>query len=347
MAAEAAPAAKKLASSLVQASQIPEHGQHIFVYGHFRTNQVIYSLNRTMRNNRALKQLPYLGKKSKPPTLRRDHWRPLATLTFPSGRQGLNAYKELREFRMRHEHEWDFPDLVRAPKAKVARRLQDQKANSIADMAYVLLRQDRVARYQSQHDETEQLKNEAAEEKAKARVAELRKLKEEAQKDTTPEGITKFKALKAEKQHLVRNLGKPVEHRSVAGLWSPINDKRPKAKRGVGRLRGLRGAPRMTMEGVRIEWANILDAEFAANWPQSVIHDTITRGGPRTRNIHSTSHDVLQAPTELEGRIGKLGAKRAERTETVIQSPNSSEERSGLNKLLDRLRNGRQDAMSV
>lgn len=298
-----------------------------------------------MQNHRALKQLPYLGKKSKPPTLRKDHWRPLATITFPSGRQGLNAYKELREFRIRHEHEWDFPDLVRAPKAKVARRLQDQKANSIADMAYVLLRQDKVARFQDRQGELERVKNEAAEKKAHERLAELRILKAEAEKDTTPEGIKKFKELKAEKQRLVRNLAKPVEFRSMEGLWSPINDARPKAKRGVGRLRGVRGAPKMTMDGVRIEWANILDAEYAAQWPQSVIHDSIERGGPRTRNIPSTSNEVVKAPTELESRTGLLGAKRTEKTETVFESP--VEPPSALRKFIDRMRFGRQDAMSV
>ena len=30
-----------------------------------------------------------------------------------------------------------------------------------------------------------------------------------------------------------------------------------------------------SVEGVRIRWANILDAEFAATWPEEVVHDSL------------------------------------------------------------------------
>ena len=37
----------------------------------------------------------------------------------------------------------------------------------------------------------------------------------------------------------------------------------------------LSPAPVFTPEGVRVRWANILDAEFAAEWPEKVQHDVI------------------------------------------------------------------------
>lgn len=37
-----------MAQGLKEASKAAEHGQHIFIYGHARTNQIIYSLRRTM-----------------------------------------------------------------------------------------------------------------------------------------------------------------------------------------------------------------------------------------------------------------------------------------------------------
>ena len=32
-----------------------------------------------------------------------------------------------------------------------------------------------------------------------------------------------------------------------------------------------------TVEGVRIRWAHLLDAEFAATWPEAVVHDVLAR----------------------------------------------------------------------
>jgi hypothetical protein len=124
----------------------PEHGQQIFVYNHLQTNQVIYSLTRSLNNNASLRQLPYNGKKTVPRALRKDHWHPLAQITFPSGHGtlGLFAFQKLREYRKLHETSWDesfAKDADGKPLTRKARgrRLCDQKANSVADMAAVLM----------------------------------------------------------------------------------------------------------------------------------------------------------------------------------------------------------------
>ena len=31
------------------------------------------------------------------------------------------------------------------------------------------------------------------------------------------------------------------------------------------------------VEGVRVRWANLLDAEFAETWPAAVLHDTLRK----------------------------------------------------------------------
>ena len=163
----------------------PEHGQRIFVYNHLQTNQVVYSLTKTLRvsspirpvpipnqlppspqptvhatprsqtqNNAALRQLPFNGKKTVPRALRKDLWQPLATIAFPAGRGalGLAAFQKLRELRRLHETSWDPADMVEEEEdgddGKVrlrplgrrerGRKLMDQKANSVADMAAVL-----------------------------------------------------------------------------------------------------------------------------------------------------------------------------------------------------------------
>ncbi|KAI9810295.1 MAG: hypothetical protein M1827_006345 [Pycnora praestabilis] len=127
-----------------------KHGRQIFVYSNLRTNQTIYSLSWMMKNNDALRQIPYLGKKTVPAALRKDLWQPLATITFPTCPQGLTAYHKLREYRKIHETAYP-TDYVKDEKTggvmskkKRGRKLMDQKANSIADIAAVLLAQDKA-----------------------------------------------------------------------------------------------------------------------------------------------------------------------------------------------------------
>ncbi|KAI9646060.1 hypothetical protein NHQ30_005498 [Ciborinia camelliae] len=135
----------------------PQHGEQIYVYTHLQTNQVVYSLTKGMDNTASLSQLPYNGKKTRPAALRKDHWHPMAQITFPPGASssGLSAFQKLREYRKRHELSWDpssplfkrvpSPGETEAQKSKThltsklrARKINDQKANTVADMAAVL-----------------------------------------------------------------------------------------------------------------------------------------------------------------------------------------------------------------
>ncbi|KAI9883570.1 MAG: hypothetical protein M1823_004668 [Watsoniomyces obsoletus] len=125
-----------------------DHGRHIFVYCNIRTNQVVYSLTRTLQNNGALEQLPNLGKKTIPAALRKDLWQPMATISFPHPPAGLLAFRKLREYRQLHELAYDVSTVTNKErpgtllnKKKKGRVLMNQKANSIADMAAVLKQQ--------------------------------------------------------------------------------------------------------------------------------------------------------------------------------------------------------------
>ena len=116
----------------------PEHGRHIYAYCHARTNQVVYSLTRTLhvsiytivppqcltdiafrQNHDALKQLPDLGANNKDASLRKDLWKPLWIVSLPDGpdglKQGLNAFRKLREYRKLHETNWEPPALLSKP----------------------------------------------------------------------------------------------------------------------------------------------------------------------------------------------------------------------------------------
>jgi len=70
---------------------------------------------------------------------------------FPSHHAGLDAYRKLREFRRLHETSYDLEDITDKvgkyagslyPIKKRGRILMNQKANSIADLAAVLLQQE-------------------------------------------------------------------------------------------------------------------------------------------------------------------------------------------------------------
>ncbi|ROT35902.1 hypothetical protein SODALDRAFT_362751 [Sodiomyces alkalinus F11] len=130
-------------------------GEQIWVWNHLLENQIIYSHTKVLDSNHALQQLPFIAKKSKPAKLRKDLWRPMAMIQFPlgAGVAGQSAFQKLREFRRRHELEWDDslffetePDPTTGEMKRVKLRsriergyaIHDQRANAIADMAAVL-----------------------------------------------------------------------------------------------------------------------------------------------------------------------------------------------------------------
>ncbi|KAL8788228.1 MAG: hypothetical protein Q9195_007397 [Heterodermia aff. obscurata] len=142
---------------------VTEHGHHIFIYKHIRTNQIIYSFTRSLNNHDALKQLPFLGKKTVPARLRKDLWLPFALVEFPSPLQGLDAFRRLREFRRLHETSYPL-DLITVKEGKQKGKLMDtkergavlmdQKANSVADLAAVLLQDEKgPSEEQARHKE--------------------------------------------------------------------------------------------------------------------------------------------------------------------------------------------------
>ncbi|GAB7345671.1 hypothetical protein MBLNU457_3955t1 [Dothideomycetes sp. NU457] len=227
----------KMPKEAFKQQKMLSHGMEIFAYNNIHTNQVVYSLDRALRNNDAIKQLTYAGKGSVPTTLRKDMWRPLWMASFPSTAQGLAAYKMLREWRRLHELSWDPSDLParefkdaaekkqyddrreeleklggpgvagqrkggargkerifsierglsRLTHNKAAKKkiIQDQKANSVADLAAVLLEQDNMR-------EKSKVKREEMEKEYKEKLwIEVQDLYEEM---TTQDGLVMVEA---------------------------------------------------------------------------------------------------------------------------------------------------------
>ncbi|KAI9833237.1 MAG: hypothetical protein M1826_000150 [Phylliscum demangeonii] len=232
-----------------------ELGRHIFVYCNIRTNQVVYSLTRTLKNNASLRQLPFVGKKTVPASLRKDLWQPLATITFPHPGRGLNVLHKLREYRKLHELSYPLEDFKgeKNPNGllewkKRGRWLMDQKANSIADIAAALTRQEEYAT--------------AAAESARA-ASEKARLAEHDPAER----------LRAHKQRQKR-----MQMRARRGTDVTKLDQNTAYASGPGT--------------VMIRWRDILDAEFAEQWPASVVHDGLDY------SRHTAPLPVREAPQD-------------------------------------------------
>lgn len=118
---------------------------------HFKTTSP--KLNFFAQNNDALKQIPFLGKKTVPAKLRKDLWQPFAMVEFTNPIHGVVAYRKLREFRRLHETSYPLEIITETEgknKGKLlgtkkrGKVLMNQKANSVADLAAVLLQQERA-----------------------------------------------------------------------------------------------------------------------------------------------------------------------------------------------------------
>ncbi|KAJ5782717.1 hypothetical protein N7457_004491 [Penicillium paradoxum] len=144
------------------------HGKNIFVYQHLRTKQVVYSLTRYLEKNNLIKQCVNHGKKTIPSTIRKDMWAPYFSVHFNEAQVGLNVYNHLRQFALlrqlsppkemitvtkeyldskrptdlRDQKQWDKENMGRVGqimmKKERAYALMNQKATSIADVAFVL-----------------------------------------------------------------------------------------------------------------------------------------------------------------------------------------------------------------
>jgi len=141
----------------------PHHGKFIYFFSNLRTNQVIYSLEREIHTEKQerilLKQLPFYAKKTVPTKLRKDLWKPFATITFPDAAHGLQAFKLLKEYRMVRDHSWTIatPSIPAEgadgasqildvnpggwfTKKERAKLLMDQRATSVADLSHIITR---------------------------------------------------------------------------------------------------------------------------------------------------------------------------------------------------------------
>lgn len=154
-----------------------------------------------------MRQLTFLGKKSVPRALRKDHWLPFAKITFPktptTPNLGLDAFRKLREYRKMHETAWDsslrarakeiahkgvyysieelkekdkgfLKGLIKKERKVLGTLLGNQKANSVADMAAVLAKTNFMHAVREKRPKTEEELKEEKREKELANMEDRR-----------------------------------------------------------------------------------------------------------------------------------------------------------------------------
>ncbi|KAG7290957.1 hypothetical protein NEMBOFW57_000963 [Staphylotrichum longicolle] len=109
----------------------PGHGERLYVHNHMVAN---------FTSNKAFRQFAYTGKKLVPAKLRKDYWRPLAVVEFAPGKGeiGRSVFQKLRELKQRHLLEWEDAALLDMSRRERGKALNDQRGNTVADLAAVL-----------------------------------------------------------------------------------------------------------------------------------------------------------------------------------------------------------------
>ncbi|PGH27656.1 hypothetical protein AJ80_00670 [Polytolypa hystricis UAMH7299] len=337
---------------LKKALQHLTHGKNIFVYNHLRTNQVIYSLSRTLNKQDVLSQLVYHGKKTIPPTLRKDMWIPYFSLHFPTPRQGLDAYRLLREFSLQRQlappedmititeesvarHRPRDPLMAKEydeqmekrighilPKKWRAKVLMNQKATSVADAAAMLTIHEKAAA-EPEEEEAEYAKEagagegegeEATGEGKKEEGGEKRLVREE-KKLSNKAKLRLKQARRRDRQH------ETVVRERITQLEKQLT------KRWRRRVKITDENPELghlaINEGeVKVFWNDMHDALWAESWPAGVIHGQLAPTGGHiigNRLAEAQEAPVLNLEAEEPAKIeGAEGTKEPEKKKSGL-----------------------------
>lgn len=278
---------------------------------------------------------------------------PFATVHFPIPQQGLTAMRKLREYRRLRELTWHDPtydpkSLLTAKKQKM-RQMMAYKPYAVADLADILLKQeaegkeliDKLQKIMAAKDR----RIEAARAKRREDLVELAKRAQGGEINELENNISDVLALwraatGRRKLTLRRRLGKlhvlkkelMVAQNCVKWNWlkfdwdvgeeeikkNKAEIKRPKIRRkGKKKYIIPERQPREsfvpTSEGVRIDWYNLKDAEYAARWPDAVAHAQFDRPSLLERSRHGHTRPTSNPPIIPAWNAAfKLAVKAAE-----------------------------------
>ena len=235
------------------------------------------------------------------------------------------------------------------------KKLRDQKANSIADLAAVLGGQAKIEAREQTRAERAEGKRVEKEEVARARLAEVVSTRREAKAEmfkaegeAAEAARTRYKELKKEKMRLQKELGSQTFGGAVMldAAEPSLSAAEPIVPAPASNSRAATPKEKsiMMMDGIKIEWANLLDAEFAQTWPAAVVHDAMPHGGNRGRHMAAS---VVKPPRSKTGTQDVMGERvtvdqpMVERSsERLVPVEEAAEPPSALDTVLRRLKFG-------
>ncbi|KAI1938901.1 hypothetical protein LOZ57_006285 [Ophidiomyces ophidiicola] len=310
------------------------HGRNIFVYNHLRTNQVVYSLSRTLERNNVLSQMIYHGKKTVPASLRKDMWVPFFSVHFPSPAAGIAAFKMLREFAVQRQlappaaaitntteslarrrprdplaaRKWDATWTPRLgqfmPKKLRARALMDQKSTSVADLAAVLaLHAPTLAQTHALPDPD--LQRQLADRQKKKSLSHTARKRLVAAR-------AREAAVEARVRQRIATLERALSRQANGKAAARVDD------------RGVLGAHAVEPGQVKVLWTDLHDAVHAADWPPFVMHGEL-----------APVRDHVMGDT-LKSEVPELGLQERQpekKEEEEEEKEEKQEEAKGLDRL--------------
>ena len=278
---------------------------------------------------------------------------PFATVHFPIPQQGLTAMRKLREYRRLRELTWDNPKYdpksLLTPRKQKIRQMMAYKPYAVADLADILLKQEDegkeiTAKLQKIATGSDR-RIEAARTKRREFLIELAKRAQSGEinelENRIPDVLALWRAAKGRRKlALRRRLGKlhalkkelTLAQNCVKWNWlkfdwevseeevrkNKLELKRPKLRRkGKKRYILPETQPRESFvpssEGVRIDWYDLKDAEYAAKWPNAVAHAQFDRPSLLERSRHGHSRPTPNpAMVPAWNAAFKLAVKAAE-----------------------------------
>ncbi|KAK4198163.1 transcriptional regulation of mitochondrial recombination-domain-containing protein [Triangularia verruculosa] len=305
-------------------------GEKIYLWNHIQANHVLWSTTKELRSNKALRQVTFTGKKNTLLKIRKDYWRPMATIQFPpgEGEVGLSAFHKLVELKKRHELEWDdggeeAKRLLNLSKIERGREINDQKGNSVADMAHVLAGGGKGNKVVINREELQIWKE--MQELEGVMGARRERLEE---KQARLEGREEVEEGVKEEEEGVKKEQEGVKEEEAVEEEAVEEELRPEEE------------PAKQLHKVRVFWANELDHHFAESWSDNVEHviglpkedwtaedlDALVANQDRLLELHAKLREkVLEKREEKVKAKEKAAAKKAKKAQRFEPTPEGEE----------------------
>ncbi|CAP68897.1 uncharacterized protein PODANS_7_8595 [Podospora anserina S mat+] len=307
-------------------------GERLYLWNHIQANHVLWSTTRELRANKSLRQVQFTGKKNTLIKIRKDYWRPMATIQFPEGGGGGGPWDDGGEEAKR---------LLNLTKKERGRELNDQKGNTVADMAFVLGgggKGNKVARnFEEIREWREKISDDMK--KRKELEKELEELEENKMKleDTQREVQRKVKDVTEGDGQLEgegEGGGEDMEVKETKKI-AKVKKQIEEVKKQIQELQPLE-EPVPVLHKVRVFWANELDHHFAESWPDNVEHvlglpeddwtnedlEKMIANQERLVDLHAVLAEKKLAKREEKAKLKEQrAAKKAKKMQPFLPTP--------------------------